>query len=112
MKIKKLEIVTLRLSAFVLMLFYVNFADAQDEAIDKPVKIAIIGDTEKHLADLDMLTVKLSADDNIHVLERSDWDYLLRERKISKSKIGQSSVEIGGLLGADALIILTKKTAK
>jgi hypothetical protein len=46
-------------------------------AADKPVKIAIIGDTEKHLVDMDLLTVKLSSDDNIHVLERFDWDYLL-----------------------------------
>ena len=84
-------------------------AGDEETAIQQPVKVAIIGDTEKHLKDLDMLTVKLSEDKNIHVLERSDWDYLLRERSISMSQIGQSSVKIGKLLGADALIILTEE---
>jgi len=92
-----------------LFILSANFANAQDSLETKPVKIAIIGDTEKFLPQMDLLTVKLSEDPNIQILERSDWDYLLRERTISASKIGQSSVKIGRLLGADALIILTEK---
>jgi len=107
-KIEMTRIVPLHIGVLALTLFLANFANAQDAEKRKPVKIAIIGDTEKFLPQLDMLTVKLSEDPNLSLLERSDWNYLLRERTISASKIGQSGVEIGRLLGADALIILTE----
>jgi hypothetical protein len=93
----------------ILILCFASFARAEEP---KPIKIAIIGDTKKHLTDIDLLTVNLSANDNIHVLERSEWDYLLREHTISESNIGQSSIKIGRLLGADGLIILTEEEVK
>ncbi len=87
------------------MSFMVNIYSA-------PAKLAIIGDTEKYQNQVDLLTVELSQDKNVHLLERSDWDYLLREHEISQSNIAQKSIQFGRLLGADGLIIVTEETIK
>ncbi len=96
----------LKLLSFMLfMSFMVNIYSA-------PAKLAIIGDTEKYKNQVDLLTVELSQDKNVILLERSDWDYLLREHEISQSNIAQKSIQFGRLLGADGLIIVTEETIK
>ncbi len=94
-----------------LFLFFF-FMSVMVNIYSEPAKIAIIGDTEKYQNQVDLLTVELSQDKNVHLLERSDWDYLLREHEISQSNIAQKSIQFGRLLGADGLIIVTEETIK
>ena len=109
-KLKKIcgNLRNLRIKTLCFILFMVNISAIYAE----PAKIAIIGDTEKYQKEVDLLTVQLSQDENIHLLERSDWDYLLREHEISQSNIAQKSIQFGRLLGADGLIILSEETIK
>ncbi len=85
-----------------LMFFMVNISAYSAE----PAKIAIIGDTEKYQNEIDLLTVELSQDENVHLVERSDIDYILKEHGIALSKVSEQSLKIGQLIGADGLIIV------
>ena len=58
-------------------------------ATAKPVKIAIIGKPGEYKTEIDLLTEKLSRNENIHMLERVDIDYIIKEHAIAASDIAR-----------------------
>jgi len=92
----------LSLCIFVLMFSSANFANAEA----KPVRIAIVGDTAKYKAEVDLLVAELSKDDSLALLERERIDLILKEHKIALSDISKNSLQLGKLLGADGVLIL------
>lgn len=88
------------------LLFLVSSANFAKTA-DKPVKIAIIGKPGKHKAEIDLLTEKFSRNQNIHVLDRVDIDYIIKEHAIAASEIAKKGIRIGELVGADGMIIFS-----
>ncbi len=88
------------ISLFFLFASFIAFAG------DNPVKIAIIGETDKFQPEIDALTIELSKKHNLIILERSDIDKILEEQSIILSDISKSSIRIGKLLGADGIILI------
>ncbi len=87
-----------------IIFFSANIANADEHTA--PVKIAIIGDAGKFRAEMDLLTVALSSEKNLVVLDRTDIDLVLKEHEIMLSEISKNSIRIGKLLGADGIILL------
>ncbi len=81
-------------------------------ATAKPVKIAIIGKPGEYKTEIDLLTEKLSRNENIHMLERVDIDYIIKEHAIAASDIARSGIRIGELVGADGVIIFSDVEVK
>ena len=75
-------------------------------SIAQTVKIGILGDTDKHMGQIDDLTRLLSETPNVSVVERSDIDRILAEHSISLSSFNDSCAEGGRLIGADGLIVI------
>ncbi len=96
---------------FFFNLLFANFAschgDGNIPSGEAPVKIAIIAD-ESLREYADILTVELSKDKDLVLLERSKIDKIFKEQQISVENLGAKSIELGKLLGADGLIILKK----
>ncbi|HBC86687.1 MAG TPA: hypothetical protein DCZ94_07025 [Lentisphaeria bacterium] len=70
-------------------------------------KIAVIGNEGDLQKEMDLLTAELSQDKDISVLERSSWNYIIREYEISKASANISG--LGRKIGADTLIIIDKR---
>lgn len=72
-----------------------------------PVKIAIIGNPEKHRFRIDILTEKFSQQPGLTLLERNDIDYIIKEHKLAATALARNGLRIGQLIGADGVIIVS-----
>jgi hypothetical protein len=71
---------------------------------NEPVKLAIVAESSDASAALDILTARLSANNNVHLLERDEIDKVYQEQ--GKSAENRDDVKLGRLLGADGLLLL------
>lgn len=71
-------------------------------------RIAILGDLDKNLAEIDLLTEKLSKESGVIMVERSDIEKVLREQEIAAFGASSSAdpIKTGQLLGAQGVIIV------
>ena len=75
----------------------------------KDIKLAIIDlDTENGNI-VDLLTVELSEQSNLIILERSEIERILTEHSISAANIKNESFRLGKLLGAGAVLCLNQE---
>ncbi len=101
--------VALRLCAMIILLAGFASCLGLDKcyAGQEPAKVAIIADGGlQNLSDL--LSVELSKDAEICLLDRAALDKVFNEHKISLENYGGSPFELGKLVGADGLIIIKK----
>ena len=74
-------------------------------AAEPPVRLAIIVENPAAMMAGDLLTVALSKEPEITLLERAQIDQVLREQALSAAS-GRDYVKLGEILGADGLLIM------
>lgn len=75
-------------------------------AAEAPVKLAIIAEAEDFARVADLLTVELSSQPRVQVLERAEFEKIYREQQLSA--VSRNYVKLGQVLGADGLLLLGK----
>ncbi len=71
---------------------------------NEPVRLALIAETGEASAASDVLTVQLSRNPKIHLLERNEIEKVYREQGLSAAN--RDYLKLGQLLGADGLLLL------
>src|SRR5947209_7906069 len=71
----------------------------------EPVRLAIVPKTEALRAAADFLTVALSTNAQVALVERAQLEKVLREQEVAASNRG-NLIKLGELLGADGLLVL------
>ena len=84
-------------------------ADAPTAAVGK-CRLAIIAD-EANAAAADLLTERLSTVPTIALVERTELDRVLTEHKLTRDLGAEAGARLGGLLGADALLLVGARDA-
>ena len=70
----------------------------------EPAKLAIIAESERANEASDLLTVQLSGNTNVQLLERNQIDQVYREQGLSAGN--KDFIKMGQILGADGLILM------
>lgn len=70
----------------------------------KPVRLALVPETDEVFAACDVLTARLSGDGKLQLLERADIKRVYREQ--GRSAANGDDLKMGRLLGADGLLLL------
>jgi hypothetical protein len=89
----------LTLSLSVLMLAHLHA-----QTTSPPVKFAIIPESPEAAELVDRLTVELSGDTRLHLLERAEIEKVYREQGLSAAN--HNDLKLGQMLGADGLLLL------
>jgi hypothetical protein len=94
------------MQGLMLLLVFVWLITGGAQAAESPVKLAIIIEAAEFARVADLLTVELSAQPQVQVLERAQIEKLYREQQLSVAN--GDYVKLGHLLGADGLLLLGK----
>ncbi|MGN6644683.1 MAG: hypothetical protein ACTHKU_16965, partial [Verrucomicrobiota bacterium] len=70
----------------------------------KPVRLALVPETDEVFAACDVLTARLSGDGKLQLLERANIERVYREQ--GRSAANRDDLKMGRLLGADGLLLL------
>lgn len=89
---------------FLLALVWLSTRAAQ--AAEMPIKLAIIAEAADFARVADLLTVELSAQPQVQVLERAQLERIYREQQLAAAN--RDYVKLGQLVGADGLLLLGK----
>ena len=69
-----------------------------------PVRLALIAESDETTTAADVLTAQLSANQNIHLLERDEIEKVYHEQGMSAAN--RDDLKLGRILGADGLLLL------
>src|SRR4051812_2747968 len=86
---------------FLVAIILVTRAGAQSNA---PVRLALIAETGDAVSASDLLTVELSKNPQINLLERNEIDKVYREQGLSAAN--RDYLKLGQVLGADGLLLV------
>ncbi len=95
--------------AFLLSLPWTPQAQAASAvASSAPIRVAIISEQPAALPAADLLTVKLSGQNSLQLLERAEIDKVYREQALSAAN--RDYVKLGQVLGANGVVLLSPLT--